>query len=93
MKPLKQIILEAIQDKDEYNPSWTEVQCFRFAYGAFLRAKKKEIEQVGLFKALVNWFQGMGLNVPCWDNYIEELGHNPDTYWQELAVVLLRAVD
>ena len=48
------------------------------------------IEKQGLLSACVDWFQGLALAVPYMNYEIEQLGFDPDTYWQDIAETFLR---
>ena len=93
MTPLKNIILDAIKKEDDYNPNWTETQSFRWLLDYALRSKKYDYEKHGSVFALKEFFMGMGLNICYWDSGIKDLGHDPETYWENLALTVLREVD
>ena len=88
---LTTIILDAIKQEDEYNPSWTTQESIQYAYNRF----KEEEGNIAILRkesytqAATNWFQGLALHVPYWDDEIEELGFNPETYWKDLACTLI----
>tara|TARA_R100001443_G_scaffold87109_1_gene93670 strand:+ start:466 stop:768 length:303 start_codon:yes stop_codon:yes gene_type:complete len=89
MTPLRTIILEAIRLEDDFNTHWSERQSLAYALNSFLSSKSKEIQKIGFLHACENWFRGIGLHIPYWDSEIKELGHDPDTYWTELAKCFL----
>jgi len=93
MTPLKTIILDAIKIEDAYNPNWTEVQSFRWLLDTALRSKSYDYEKYGAIFALKEFFMGIGIHVCHWDDGIKELGHNPETYWENLALTVLSEVD
>ena len=93
MIPLKTIILDGIACKDDYDPKWTEIQSFRWLLDYALKCKKYDYEKYGAIHALTEFFQGMGLNICYWDNGIKDLGHDPETYWENLALSVLSDVD
>ena len=93
MTPLKYIILDAIKKEDSYNPNWTEIQSFRWLLDTALRSKSYVYEKYGAIPALEDFFSGIGIHVPIWTEEIEELRHDPETYWKSLALTLLSEVD
>ena len=93
MTSLKTIILDAIKKEDDYNPNWTEIQSFRWLLETALRSKSYVYEKYGAIPALEDFFSGIGIHVPIYTDEIEELGHDPDTYWKSLALTLLSEVD
>ena len=93
MTPLKTIILDAIKKEDSYNPNWTDIQSFRWLLDNALKCKKYDYEKYGAVYALTEFFMGMGLNICYWDSGIEDLGHDPKTYWENLALTVLSEVD
>ena len=93
MTSLKTIILDAIKKEDDYDPNWTEIQSFRWLLETALRSKSYVYEKYGAIPALEDFFSGIGIHVPIWTEEIEELGHDPETYWKSLALPLLSEVD
>jgi len=93
MTSLKTIILDAIKKEDDYDPNWTEIQSFRWLLETALRSKSYVYEKYGAIPALEDFFSGIGIHVPIYTDEIEELGHDPDTYWKSLALTLLSEVD
>ena len=93
MTPLKTIILDAIKKEDSYNPNWTEIQSFRWLLETALRSKSYDYERYGAIYALKEFFIGIGIHVCHWDDGIKELGHDPKTYWEYLALTVLSEVD
>ena len=89
MTELKTIILEAISLEDDYNTLWSEREAFAYALNAFISSHDWEIKRYGILKACTNWFQGLGLSVPYMNHDIEQLGHDPETYWKDLAQCFL----
>jgi len=51
---------------------------FRYEYGW-------QINHNGLLEACKEWFQGIALQVPIWNEEIDQLGFDPDCYWERLA--------
>ena len=86
---LKELILSAIKQEDEYQKEWTEAEALSYAHKRFLKEKSWEIERTSMLQAAVNWFQGIALHVPIWDSEIEELGFDPEKYWIQLAHTFL----
>tara|TARA_R100000458_G_scaffold44302_1_gene42370 strand:+ start:481 stop:783 length:303 start_codon:yes stop_codon:yes gene_type:complete len=82
---LKAIILDAIKEEDEYNSSWTDQESFSYAWDRFINEYGWNIQRVGLVLAAQDWFQGLAMHVPFWDDDIEKQGFNPDSYWYQLA--------
>ena len=89
MTPLRTIILEAIRLEDDFNTHWSEKESLAFALDSFLSSKSWEIKKYGLLYACEEWFHGIGLHIPYWDSEIKELGHDPETYWTDLAKCFL----
>ena len=58
-----------------------------------LRSKSYVYKKYGAIAALEDFFSGIGIHVPIWTEEIEELGHDPETYWKNLALTLLSEVD
>tara|TARA_Y100001963_G_C6592982_1_gene358843 strand:+ start:235 stop:537 length:303 start_codon:yes stop_codon:yes gene_type:complete len=86
---LKAIILDAIKQEDEYKTGWTNTEAFNYAWDRFTKEKGWEIARKGIAAAAIDWFQGLALHVPFWDDDIEERGFDPETYWQQLATTFL----
>ena len=86
---LKELILSAIKQEDEYQKEWTEAEALSYAHKRFLKEKSWEIERTSMLQAAVDWFQGIALHVPIWDSEIEELGFDPEKYWIQLAHTFL----
>ena len=83
---LKAIILDAIKQEDEYQHDWTNQEAFNYAWNRFRSEKDWEIARKGLALAAQDWFQGLALHVPYWDDDIKERGFDPDCYWYHLAI-------
>ena len=47
------------------------------------------ISKQGRLKACEEWLAGLALNVPYWNNEIEEMGLNSETYFRDLAKAFL----
>ena len=88
-EPLKKIILDAIRLEDEFNTHWSEKETFSYALNNFIASKDWEIKRYGILEACTNYFQGLGLSVPYMNYDIEQLGHDPETYWSDLAECFL----
>ncbi len=86
---LKELILSAIKQEDEYQKEWTEAEAISYAYKRFLQEKSWEIERTSMLEAAVSWFQGIAIHIPIWDSDIEELGFDPEKYWIQLAHTFL----
>ena len=93
MTPLKNIILDAIKKEDSYNPNWTEVQSFRWLLDTALRSKSYDYEKYGAIYALKEFFIGIGIHIPIWNEDIEKLDLGDKCYWTELALTVLSEVD
>ena len=93
MTPLKTIIFDAIKNEDDYDPNCTEIQSFRWLLETALRSKSYDYEKYGAIFALKEFFMGIGIHVCHWDDGIKELGHDPETYWENLALTVLSEVD
>ena len=52
------------------------------------RKFSQEMNQVATVSNVTDWLQGLALDVPYWDDDIEELGFDSDTYWTDLAKVI-----
>ena len=86
---LKELILSAIKQEDEYQKEWTEAKAISYAQRRFLKEKSWEIERTSMLQAAGRGFQGIALHVPIWDSDIEELGFDPEKYWVQLAHTFL----
>ena len=82
---LRAIILEATKLEDAYQPSWSDQESFNYAWDRFINEYGWNVQRVGLVLAALDWFQGLALHVPFWNDDIEERGFDPDTYWYHLA--------
>ena len=82
---LKAIILEAIKLEDDYQPSWSDQESFNYAWDRFINEYGWNVQRVGLVLAALDWFQGLALHVPFWDDDIKERGFDPEQYWSQLA--------
>lgn len=82
---LTTIILEAIKQEDEYQEGWTNQQALDYAFNRFNSEKDWEIARVGRTRAARDWFQGLAIHVPFWDDDIKERGFDPEQYWSQLA--------
>ena len=89
MTPLKTIILDAIRLEDDFNTPGSERESLAYALNIFLSSHSWEIKRYGILHACENWFRGIGLHIPYWDSEIKELGHDPETYWSDLAKCFL----
>lgn len=98
MKTLETILLNSIDDTiidcDFSNEALKDtkqlnyVQKFEWAY------KKYLIESFnGTTYSLKEWFEGLALhNLPVYYSEIEELGQNPETFYDDLVETLLRVI-
>ena len=93
MTSLKEIILDAIKKEDDYNPNWTEIQSFRWLLDYALRSKSNTYKHHGAITALEDFFIGIGIHIPIWNEDIEKLNLGDKCYWTELALTVLREVD
>ena len=82
---LKEIILEAIKLEDAYQSSWSDQESFSYAWDRFINEYGWNIQRVGLVLAARDWFLGLSLHVPFWNDDIEERGFDSDSYWYQLA--------
>jgi len=93
MPSLRTIILDAIKKEDEYNPDWTETESFRWLLNYALRSKSHTYKHHGAITALEDFFIGIGIHIPIWNEDIEKLDLGDKCYWTELALTVLREVD
>lgn len=93
MTSLKEVILDAIKKEDDYNPNWTETQSFRWLLDYALRSKSHTYKHHGAITALEDFFIGIGIHIPIWNEDIEKLDLGDKCYWTELALTVLREVD
>ena len=93
MPSLRTIILDAIKKEDDYNPDWTETQSFRWLLDYALRSKSHTYKHHGAITALEDFFIGIGIHIPIWNEDIEKLDLGDKCYWTELALTVLREVD
>ena len=87
---LRQLILEHA-DFDGYDiPQPETVNGYINTLSDIFHSEKSwEIKKYGIYKASTSWFQGLpsACSVPFWNDEIESLGLNPETYWDELGEV------
>lgn len=97
-KTLETILLNAIDDEIQNNEydgflSLQNAQSFNYLDKFDWLHKRFNLESnYGQYMSLTEWFQGLAVNVPYWDNEIEELGLNSSTYWDDLATTLLNLI-
>jgi len=55
----------------------------------FHSEKSWEIKNLGSYQAATNWFQGLcsACSVPYWNDEIENLGFDPETYFDDLGEI------
>ena len=95
---LQDILLEAINESlsqtycDELDntdcENWSDSLKFEWAYKKYMIEEGVDIidtQQYVSVDSLKNWLQGLALPVPFYNDDIEEFGHDPDTYWDNLA--------
>ena len=49
----------------------------------------QEMDQTLTVPNVVFWLQGLALDIPYWDDDIKELGFDSDTYWEDVAGVIV----
>ena len=97
-KTLETILLNAIDDEIQNNEydgllSLQNAQSFNYVDKFDWLHKRFNLESnYGQYMSLTEWFQGLAVSVPYWDNEIEELGLNSSTYWDDLATTLLNLI-
>ena len=52
-----------------------------------------QMSKQGRLKACEEWLSGIALQVPIWNDEIEEMGLNPETYFRDLAKAFLTLTD
>tara|TARA_B100001094_G_scaffold286228_1_gene300845 strand:+ start:803 stop:1213 length:411 start_codon:yes stop_codon:yes gene_type:complete len=85
---LTTLILDAIEfelDSNEYSngldnsnwQSWNDKEKFQWCYNLwYSNLGQDDIE---------NWLRGLAIPIPYWNDEIENLGHNSETYWTDCA--------
>ena len=97
-KTLETILLNAIDNEIQNNEydgllSLHNAQSFNYIDKFDWLHKRFNLESnYGHYMSLTEWFQGLAVNVPYWDNEIEELGLNSSTYWDDLATTLISLI-
>ena len=74
------------------NPNhWSEKDKLAFAYRRYQREIGDHREkQDSVVDSVVYWLQGLALPITHWNDDIEELGLNSETYWHDLARVFIQ---
>ena len=88
IKPLQDILLEAINEalQETYCDELDNTDCEKWSDSfKFQWAYKKYMIEVGEYDSLKSWLQGLALPVPFYNDEIEELGYDSNTYWGSLA--------
>lgn len=79
---------DGFEDCEYYNPENPIVFC----YHRFIKEYDHEVKRFGLHKALVNWLQGLALNIPYTNGEImKKFNLNEkqvDRYWDFMAMRL-----
>jgi len=77
------------------NPNhWSEKDKLAFAYRRYQREvgdqqKRFHHDERSIISTVVYWLQGLALPVPYWNEDIQELGIEPNDYWDDLARVFI----
>ena len=94
-KDLKTILLDAINDdlsSSTYEhqiicnltyKDWSDIEKFQWAFDRFMI-------EVGAYESLEYWFSGLALPVPYMNYEIEQLGFNPETFFKDLGIELMK---
>ena len=89
---LKKIIIEACLLEEGFENA-TVGQALVNAQKRFHSEYNWNIYNHGRLKACEEWLAGIALQVPIWNDEIEEMGLNPETYFRDLANAFLSVTD
>ena len=81
---LEGLIIEACLNEDGFENA-TIAQALENASRRFRSEYEWQINHDGLPKACKEWFQGIALQVPIWNDEIDQLGFDPEFYFEKLA--------
>jgi|TARA_R100000329_G_scaffold13100_1_gene14035 hypothetical protein len=89
---LEKIIIEACLLEDGFENA-TIGQALVNATKRFHSEYSWQISNQGRLKACEEWLSGIALQVPIWNDEIEEMGLNSETYFRDLAKAFLSLTD
>ena len=81
---LEGLIIEACLLEDGFENA-TIPQALENASNRFHSEYDWQINHDGLLEACKEWFQGIALQVPIWNDEIDQLGFDPKFYFEKLA--------
>lgn len=90
-KTLNSLLTSAIESEDAA-PFKSQAHGIDYVRSRFFSEKSYEVKRRGLYVAAADWLQGLALNVPYMNFEIEELGYNPETYWNRLTTEFIRLI-
>lgn len=97
-KTIETLLLNAIDDEilnNEYDGllSLQNAQSFNYVEKFEWLHKRFNLESnYGRDMSLTEWFQGLAVNIPYWNDDIENLGLDSSTYWDDLATTLINLI-
>jgi len=97
-KTIETLLLNAIDDEilnNEYDGllSLQNAQSFNYVDKFnWLHNRYNFESNYGQDMSLTEWFQGLAVDIPFWNDDIENLGLDSSTYWDDLATTLINLI-
>tara|TARA_R100000988_G_C4005164_1_gene172022 strand:+ start:2873 stop:3220 length:348 start_codon:yes stop_codon:yes gene_type:complete len=97
-KTLETLLLNAIDDEIQNNEydgllSLQNAQSFNYVDKFdWLHTRYLTESGYGRYMSLTEWFQGLAVDIPFWNDDIENLGLDSSTYWDDLATTLINLI-
>lgn len=97
-KTIETLLLNAIDNEIQNNDydgllSLQNAQSFNYVDKFEWLHKRYNFESnYGQDMSLVEWFQGLAIDIPFWNSDIENLGLDSATYWDDLATTLINLI-
>ena len=85
---LEGLIIEACLLEDGFENA-TIPQALENASNRFHSEYDWQINHDGLLKAAQGWLQGIALHVPIWNDEIDQLGFDPEFYFEQIAAAFV----
>ena len=85
---LEGLIIEACLLEEGFENA-TIAQALENAANRFRSEYDWQIQHDGLLKAAKEWFQGIALRVPIWNDEIDQLGFDPEFYFEQIATAFV----
>jgi len=85
---LEGLIIEACLREDGFENA-TIAQALENASSRFHSEYNWQINHDGLLKAAQGWLQGIALQVPIWNDEIDQLGFDPEFYFEQIATAFV----